>query len=227
MFSLQPPRHISTLPARTQAHRALTIFIGVLPGLFIRRAADAACLLPQPQRDRHRINAEFRPPGCFVTTAINLAMVDTAQGDGELVTYFSADRPRLRVADMVRFTGLAPTDRARLNRRAMQGRSGPTRLESTRTGRESRHQKSSRSGNWKRANTSLGEQQLRWLSGASKPPASNSSTRTAEGQACGSRKRRRRRHNRSRMRSARSRTISSHRKRRKNSCPTKGVTACH
>ena len=79
-----------------------------------QRAADAARLLPKPQRDRHRVNAELGPPWGFIATAMNFAMVDTAQWNGKLVAHLPADGAWLGKADVVRLAGLPSTDRARL-----------------------------------------------------------------------------------------------------------------
>jgi hypothetical protein len=49
-----------------------------------------------------RVDTEPIPPCGFIATAVDLAMVNTAERHRELVTHFATERPRLRKAKMMR-----------------------------------------------------------------------------------------------------------------------------
>src|SRR5215218_5561784 len=57
-----------------------------------------------------------RPTNPFVPAAVQLAMMDATQGNGELVANLAPERPRLGKAQMVGITRRAPTDETRLGR---------------------------------------------------------------------------------------------------------------
>src|SRR5215467_8205032 len=50
------------------------------------------CLQPQLARGGSRINTGFLPPSRFIATAMDLAVVPTAERHGELITSLSAQR---------------------------------------------------------------------------------------------------------------------------------------
>src|SRR5215204_1205484 len=56
------------------------------------------------------------PPTHFVPAAVQLAMMDATQGNGELVANLAPERPRLGKAQVVGITRRAPTDETRLGR---------------------------------------------------------------------------------------------------------------
>src|SRR4051812_22042826 len=63
-----------------------------------------------------RIDAGPRPPGPLVTVSVNLAMMQPAYRDGELVTDLKPNRARLRKAQVVRVTRTSAADKTRLVR---------------------------------------------------------------------------------------------------------------
>jgi hypothetical protein len=71
-------------------------------------------LLPKPQCNRHRVNSEFGPPPGFIAAPVNLAMMNPAHRNRELVAYLAADSPRLGKADVVWLARLPSADGARL-----------------------------------------------------------------------------------------------------------------
>ena len=79
-------------------------------------------LLPKLLRDRDRRDLHVRPPVRLVAMPMQLAMMLAAQGDGELVAHFSAQRSRLGDFEMMRITGRHPADQARL--RSHEGKVG-------------------------------------------------------------------------------------------------------
>ena len=69
------------------------------------RWANTARVLPKSQRNGHGIDVEPVPPSALVSFAINFAVVDAAQRNGELIRYLTAQRARLREPETVRFAG--------------------------------------------------------------------------------------------------------------------------
>ena len=67
-------------------------------------------LQPKDAGAHNRIDAGLGPPCCFVTAAMDLAMVSSAQRDRELVADFAAKRPALGETQMVGVTGLSAAD---------------------------------------------------------------------------------------------------------------------
>jgi hypothetical protein len=57
---------------------------------------------PEPPRNRQWINLGRLPPRGLVTMPVQLAMMDAANRDSELVTDFAAERAWLGKAQMVR-----------------------------------------------------------------------------------------------------------------------------
>jgi hypothetical protein len=58
-------------------------------------------LKPQRASNFQRINSEAVPPSCFVTIAVELAMMTAAQRNGELVAHFAGECAALRKAKVV------------------------------------------------------------------------------------------------------------------------------
>ena len=61
-----------------------------------------------------RINPGFLPPCSFIAATVDLAMVPSTQGDGELIADLAAERPALREAQVMGICGLATANQARL-----------------------------------------------------------------------------------------------------------------
>jgi hypothetical protein len=53
-------------------------------------------MLPKIEGDLHRLDVIAIPPGGLVRVATDLAMVDTAERNGEFIADLAAKRPRLR-----------------------------------------------------------------------------------------------------------------------------------
>ena len=69
---------------------------------------------PQGAGRNGRIYFYLSPPRGFVATAMHLAMMSTAQGDGELIADFSSECPALRKAQVVCIARLAVANQTRL-----------------------------------------------------------------------------------------------------------------
>src|SRR6516165_7780605 len=67
-------------------------------------------LSPEPTGDLNRVDAGRLPPGLLVASAMDGAVMRTAERDGEFVARFAAERPRLQVTKMVRVGLLAAAD---------------------------------------------------------------------------------------------------------------------
>jgi hypothetical protein len=77
-------------------------------------AWERMCCQPKHTCCDRRINARLVPPGYFVTTAVDLAMMTPAQRHGELIAYLPPERTVLSEAQMVRIAWRAATDETRL-----------------------------------------------------------------------------------------------------------------
>jgi hypothetical protein len=64
--------------------------------------AIRSALLPKLERDWKRINVEPAPPCDLVTRAMELPVVDPANGDRELVAYPASERTRLGKGEVMR-----------------------------------------------------------------------------------------------------------------------------
>ena len=73
-------------------------------------------LQPQITGTRERIDSGFAPPSRFITMAMQLTMMATAQGDSELIADLAAERPALGETHVVGVAGLAATEETRLLR---------------------------------------------------------------------------------------------------------------
>ena len=71
-------------------------------------------LLPKGPRNLERLDLEFLPPSHFIAGIVQLPVMTAAQGNGELVADFEAERSRLRKAKMMRIAGLPAADQAGL-----------------------------------------------------------------------------------------------------------------
>ena len=71
------------------------------------------CVLPKPERRCSGINVDQRPPCFLVDLAVQLAVVDPAKRDGELVADLATEGARLHKAEMVGIAGLSTTYQAR------------------------------------------------------------------------------------------------------------------
>jgi hypothetical protein len=59
-------------------------------------------LSPQVAGGLDRVDAGRLPPGLLVAGAMDGAVMGAAEGDGEFVAHFAAERTRLQVAKMMR-----------------------------------------------------------------------------------------------------------------------------
>ena len=71
-------------------------------------------LLPQSLGDRQGIDFEIPPPSHFIAGLMQLAVMTAAEGYGELVADFEAERSGLRKPQMMRIGRLPAADEARL-----------------------------------------------------------------------------------------------------------------
>ena len=69
---------------------------------------------PELEGDRQRIDADRGPPGRLIAVAVQLAVMKSADWDCVFVTDSSAERARLREANVVRFGGCPATNDAGL-----------------------------------------------------------------------------------------------------------------
>ena len=67
---------------------------------------------PKGARHANRVDARCGPPAGFVSGAVQLAMMSTAERHGELVADLEAETAGLREAQMVGIAGLPGTDQA-------------------------------------------------------------------------------------------------------------------
>jgi hypothetical protein len=71
-------------------------------------------LPPQCRGDGEGIDSGLGPPFAFITTAVDLTMVDTTKRDRELVAHLAPERRILGKLEVVRVSRPAATDQARL-----------------------------------------------------------------------------------------------------------------
>jgi len=71
-------------------------------------------LPPEVAGDPNGIDAGRLPPGLLVASAMDRAVMRAAERDGEFVARFTAERPWLQVAKMMRIGLFAPADETRL-----------------------------------------------------------------------------------------------------------------
>ena len=69
---------------------------------------------PQRARRNGRIYSYLPPPSGFIAKAMHLAMMSSTQRDSEFIADLAAESPGLRKAQMMRVTGLATANQARL-----------------------------------------------------------------------------------------------------------------
>ena len=74
----------------------------------------STCFSPQPLRDLHRIYARRFPPLLFVTTPVEIPVVNPAQRHDELVAHPPTKRARLPKSEMMGIGRTPPADQARL-----------------------------------------------------------------------------------------------------------------
>jgi hypothetical protein len=72
-------------------------------------------VLPEVERDRHRIDVDAIPPCGFVAFTMKLAVVDSAQRNRELIRYLAAQCTLLRKSDVMRVRRLPAAHCARLS----------------------------------------------------------------------------------------------------------------
>ena len=70
--------------------------------LEIRRVSDLVRTPPEVERDRNGVDLHGGPPGGFIAVAVEFAVVGATHRNGKLVTDLSAERSRLRVAQVMR-----------------------------------------------------------------------------------------------------------------------------
>ena len=68
--------------------------------------------IPKPLCNGHGVDSHVVPPGALIAGMVKLAMMGTAERDGELVADFAAERFRLSEADVVSVGGEGATDKA-------------------------------------------------------------------------------------------------------------------
>src|SRR5687767_6344484 len=71
------------------------------PGRYSVRSGAELRPAPELLRHRRRIDLHPCPPGAFISTAMQLAVVGAAEGHGKFVADLAAERSRLREAEMV------------------------------------------------------------------------------------------------------------------------------
>ena len=71
-------------------------------------------LLPKAKRNRNRIDIELIPPRAFVASSVELAMMNPAQRNRELIRHPTAESARLREPDVMGLARLPTAHRARL-----------------------------------------------------------------------------------------------------------------
>ena len=64
-------------------------------------------MLPQPQRERHRVDFHHLPPSGFVALSVKLPMVNPAQWNGKFIAHLAAKGARLGKPKMVRIARCA------------------------------------------------------------------------------------------------------------------------
>ncbi len=72
------------------------------------------CLEPQGPGGRTWINAALLPPPRFVSVFVEFAVMSSTHRDRELIAHLPAEGATLRKAQMMRISGLASADQARL-----------------------------------------------------------------------------------------------------------------
>jgi hypothetical protein len=70
------------------------------------------CLQPKNASRRARINTDLRPPGGFVTAAMNFAVMSSAKGNRELIADLTAKGRRLCKTEMMRIGGTPAANQA-------------------------------------------------------------------------------------------------------------------
>jgi hypothetical protein len=73
-----------------------------------------SALQPEGSGDFERIDIVLLPPLSFVTSRVDVVVVNGTERDCELVAHLQAESSRLRVADVVRMRGRASADETRL-----------------------------------------------------------------------------------------------------------------
>jgi hypothetical protein len=96
-----------------------SVFRRSLIGIFIRltgfyRRGFWVGLFPKPLGDLEHIDLEFLPPGHFIAGLMQLPMMSTAKGYGELIAHFEAKRSGLGKPQVVRIARLPATDKTGL-----------------------------------------------------------------------------------------------------------------
>ena len=71
-------------------------------------------MLPEPERDWKRIDVELLPPRGLITGAMQLAVMDSANRDGELVAHPVSKRTRLGKREVMRIRRHAAAHKAGL-----------------------------------------------------------------------------------------------------------------
>jgi hypothetical protein len=82
------------------------------------RSIDEAGPLPQLPRQGDRVEVSFRPPRGLVASSVERAVVRSAQRHHEFVADATAERPRLREAQVMRVRRPATANNTRLQRTA-------------------------------------------------------------------------------------------------------------
>src|SRR5207249_3470805 len=103
----------STLRCRLGIGSSL-IQAGVFPKLRVALTAIRPRLLPEPKRDRNRVDVELPPPCGLVTRAMQLAVMDPADRDDELVAHAASECTRLCKREVMRIRRHAAAHKARL-----------------------------------------------------------------------------------------------------------------
>jgi hypothetical protein len=80
----------------------------------LRSLFDTSLRNPEHPRGREGIDSRPLPPRDFVSEAVVVAVMGSAQGYGELVTHLESHRARLGEPQVVGVNGASPTDQTRL-----------------------------------------------------------------------------------------------------------------
>ena len=81
--------------------------LGGRPDGRLRSCCRQLGMLPERQRERHRLDFDHLPPSGFVTFSVKLPMVNPAQWNGEFIAHLSAKGARLGKPKMVRIARCA------------------------------------------------------------------------------------------------------------------------
>ena len=85
-----------------------------LPSAIVRISSNAPRRNPEHPRCREGIDRPSLPAGDFISEVMDITVMNSAQGNRELVAHLESDCPRLSESKMVCIGGASPADQARL-----------------------------------------------------------------------------------------------------------------